>query len=79
MPNELFILPITSLFCNCKTPCTLLPYLSSDLHYACWIVETPRSRFMLHVFSCEEYSKAEVFFPLIVSLTSSMVYNGAGD
>ena len=41
--------------------------------YACWMVETPRLRFMLHVFSCEGYSKAEALFPPIVNLTSSRV------
>ena len=37
------------------------------------MIETPRLRFMPHVFSCEGYSRAEVLFPSIVNLASSMI------
>ena len=38
------------------------------------MVETPRLRFMLHAFSNEGYSRAEVLFPRTVNLT---FFNGA--
>jgi len=37
------------------------------------MAKPPRLRFMLHIFSCEGYSRAEVHFSCIVSLISSMV------
>ena len=59
----------------CSATANSIHLIASNLTgHACWMVETPRLRFMVHVFSCEGYSKAEVLFrPPIVNLTSSMV------
>ena len=57
---------ITGLFCTAKS----MHFIAKcEVRQAGW----SRSRFMLHVFSCEKYSKAEELFPPIVNLTSSMV------
>jgi len=66
MPNEFFIMPITSLFCNCK-----LHALYCQMWVQIWLGTLDGWNIKIKVYAFS--SRVEVLFPHTVNLTSAMV------